>query len=646
MLRLAALCGLLLAYLDLQKWSEQKEVQKSRVLMLVDTSLSMRFADADPSFVPSGSSASSASGREKSATAGADDVDPPRGSARSSPNWPAVICSTICARRTTCRSGSSTSGWPGGVLPKTTATVAQVRGEQSPMSDDTQLHLLRYLFDGGLAILGLSLAGLIGRGSRGKWGGGCGRWVWRSGAGGLGAAAALSCASEWENFWRRPAGDFGRLDIALPPSKKNADAAAEQKIDWATALRAVGRETRLGDALRQLIGDERSQPLAGVIVLTDGGQNAGLDAASAADVAKEAKIPIYAVGLGSDRRPTSVRIASFAVPPRLYPGDKFSVSADIEAQGLGGQRTVVELSSRMAGKLSKEGPRSWHVNDQQVVMLPTDGHKERVKFEVPAITQTGRRTMQIRVKMPSGAMPTRRRSRPAGCRRQPKGGRRQIGPAGRQSRRRFCGGRRQLAIKPKRPTWKSSIARIACCWSPAGRPANINSCATNCAAIATRSSTCCCKPPAPAPRKTPIWFSIISRPARRRFRNTTRSWPSIPIGCNLEPDANDNLDRLNLLEWWVADESGGLVLIPGPVNTNDWVADRKMTKLPALYPVEFDRLAVKVSDNQFGGSEPGQIEFTARRTRRRVPLARLHGRDEQGSLEGFRRRVRLLSLQG
>ena len=45
-LRLAALAGLLLAYLDLQKWSEQKEVQNSRVILLGDTSISMGLSDA------------------------------------------------------------------------------------------------------------------------------------------------------------------------------------------------------------------------------------------------------------------------------------------------------------------------------------------------------------------------------------------------------------------------------------------------------------------------------------------------------------------------------------------------------------------------------------------------------------------------
>src|SRR5205814_322544 len=46
-MRLVALAGLLLFYLDLQKWSEQKEVQNSRVLVLPDTSISMGLGNSD-----------------------------------------------------------------------------------------------------------------------------------------------------------------------------------------------------------------------------------------------------------------------------------------------------------------------------------------------------------------------------------------------------------------------------------------------------------------------------------------------------------------------------------------------------------------------------------------------------------------------
>ena len=203
----------------------------------------------------------------------------------------------------------------------------------------------------------------------------------------------------------------------------------EHKIDWAAALKANGTETRLGEALRQLVTDHRSQPISGIIVLTDGEQNAGLDPSAAIEAAQEAGIPIYPIGLGSDRRPTNVEIADFAAPVRVYPGDSFVVTADLAAHGLAGRTAQVELASRPAGKQIAGGPKSWSIEGQQSVTLPTDGHKERVKFELSGIKEAGRRTLQIRVKPPIDPNGT---------------------GAGRKTR---C----------KRPTSKSSIARIACC---------------------------------------------------------------------------------------------------------------------------------------------------------------------------------------
>jgi hypothetical protein len=57
----------------------------------------------------------------------------------------------------------------------------------------------------------------------------------------------------------------GQPDSASQPNRPN----------WAELLRPVGNETRLGQSLRQLLIEERAAPLAGVIVISDGGHNAG-----------------------------------------------------------------------------------------------------------------------------------------------------------------------------------------------------------------------------------------------------------------------------------------------------------------------------------------------------------------------------------
>ena len=47
--------------------------------------------------------------------------------------------------------------------------------------------------------------------------------------------------------------------------------------DWAQALAPSGTETRLGDAIKFVLDRELANPLAGIVVLSDGRSNAGLD---------------------------------------------------------------------------------------------------------------------------------------------------------------------------------------------------------------------------------------------------------------------------------------------------------------------------------------------------------------------------------
>ena len=88
-LRLAAFGGLLLMYLDIQKRTETKVVHNSRVVLLVDTSLSMSRVDADDA----AAGAASAGGTVPAADRSGD-------AARSMNS----VCSIACARRTMWRS--------------------------------------------------------------------------------------------------------------------------------------------------------------------------------------------------------------------------------------------------------------------------------------------------------------------------------------------------------------------------------------------------------------------------------------------------------------------------------------------------------------------------------------------------------------
>ena len=101
--------------------------------------------------------------------------------------------------------------------------------------------------------------------------------------------------------------------------------------------------------MRQLIQTERGEPVSGIVVLSDGAQNAGVAPDAAVELAQEAKIPVFTVGLGSDRQPTNVAVCDLVVPARAYPGDHYTVTGYVQAQGMAGKVVTVQLLGRPAG---------------------------------------------------------------------------------------------------------------------------------------------------------------------------------------------------------------------------------------------------------------------------------------------------------
>ncbi len=108
---------------------------------------------------------------------------------------------------------------------------------------------------------------------------------------------------------------------------RDAHDSGRNRLEKSRLQPGQGVETRLGQALRDLIHEERAAPVAWASsCLSDGGQNAGIDAQSAVLSARDAKVPVFTVGVGSDRRSAGVRVADFVAPARAYPGDSFTVT--------------------------------------------------------------------------------------------------------------------------------------------------------------------------------------------------------------------------------------------------------------------------------------------------------------------------------
>jgi hypothetical protein len=153
------------------------------------------------------------------------------------------------------------------------------------------------------------------------------------------------------------------------------------QIDYAELLRPRGVETRLGESLNDLIRDISGRTLSGIVVISDGGSNAGIEASGAHDLARQTLTRLVTVGVGSIKQPINLSVASIQAPTDVHLGDPYEITALIQGQGLAGRTVKVELLVRTDGDKGK--PTLLETRD---VQLPEDAIPAEIKFaRTPAV---------------------------------------------------------------------------------------------------------------------------------------------------------------------------------------------------------------------------------------------------------------------
>ncbi|MFM8289850.1 MAG: vWA domain-containing protein, partial [Planctomycetaceae bacterium] len=93
--------------------------------------------------------------------------------------------------------------------------------------------------------------------------------------------------------------------VVLPRSRPDAPPApsadpAQPPVappNWAELLRPKGAESRLGEALLQAIREQSGETLSGIVVISDGQNNAGVDPGTVSDLAVNARTRVIPVGV-------------------------------------------------------------------------------------------------------------------------------------------------------------------------------------------------------------------------------------------------------------------------------------------------------------------------------------------------------------
>lgn len=160
--------------------------------------------------------------------------------------------------------------------------------------------------------------------------------------------------------------------------------AGSDAFSWPDALQPAGAETRLGETLSELIRTTRGSTLAGVVVVSDGGLNAGAGEDAALALARDARNPvkIATVGVGGLERPKNLVVAEIRSPSEvrynrdLAKQDPFEVVAFVRGDELGGEAVDVELLRHPAGT----DPATAAVLGSTRITLPDDGKPVEVRF--------------------------------------------------------------------------------------------------------------------------------------------------------------------------------------------------------------------------------------------------------------------------
>ena len=153
----------------------------------------------------------------------------------------------------------------------------------------------------------------------------------------------------------------------------------------AAGLRGAGTRTDLAGALDAARQELAGVPLAGLVLVSDGADNGGADLTAPLLALKSRRVPVYTVGVGSERFARDLAVERVALPQSALGGAGVLAEVMLRVRGLGGQSVTVTAEDEGRIVVSRE------------VRLPAAGDVERVRLRLPPLPEGARRlTFRVR----------------------------------------------------------------------------------------------------------------------------------------------------------------------------------------------------------------------------------------------------------
>lgn len=548
LLRLTALAGIVFFFFQLQKRTDERVVRPSRVALLIDTSLSMTL----PAQMPDSNQPIPPTRIEQLvAEFGAGELLP------SLKKQHEVVAY---------RFDSTSRPVQIAQFPRedgTTESATTIKVDQAAIAN---ARVFAWISCGLLSVAVIAfLVGLTGRSRRSKPDSiGYAYLVTIV----MGISAAVFFGIALIRVPEMPVAELFKSAEWIPPqaTTENEEALpSNPKQELLDRLVADGTETRLGDALKALLEQERGSALSSVIIFTDGRNNSGIDPVAAALTAKGMSITVHAVGMGSEKNPPNVRLVELEAPKRVYPGDSFSISAIIQATGVANETAIARLRRRSASNSSA----AWISEDEKPVQLPADDQFTSVAFEVKP-SEVGRWLYEVSL-LPPKADSNEKDNQQT----------REIQIIERKNR---------VLIVSSGPTREYQFVRNLLfrdkdietgVWLQSGR-----------AGMSQEGTTILSEFPSTQDELLK-YDAIVAFDA---------DWLELTV------------EQLQLVEKWVSEQAGGLIMIAGPVATPKWSGfsgkDDRVTLLRGLSPVELDARGTRlISSGRFDADKAWSLAF-------------------------------------
>ena len=423
------------------------------------------------------------------------------------------------------------------------------------------------------------------------------------GIAGLGAAASIRSQTP---LWSLLTGADDQDGTPNDDSTDSIDAdAAGREIANPSDIDVVAKadQSRIGDAIRAVLGSHDAATLSGVVVLTDGQNNGGVSLDRAVAAARRDEVAIVPVGLGDVDAPLSVRIVDLDVPRRVYPGDKFVATATIQISGAPSRGNEIEAQlfdeldrtrrettppNRGSNANNPGGDRSdgdgagdsgANVGDDVGIELPEqlietqsvdvdgDSTLRTVRFEIEP-DQVGRRRLAVRVSGGSGE---------AG------------GIDVRDARYEVVADKLKVLVVAGGPTREYRFVRNLLYRDPS--------------------------------TELDVWLQTGRPGISQDADQLLASMPSTPAELfdydavlMFDPDwTSIDAAALDLLDRYVSVQAGGLMVVAGPVYHPEWVrrrTDPRTAVIAGFYPVTFSSGSTRLLSGRQGGSRPWPLQLT------------------------------------